>query len=165
MRSRAAHLPPDDEDTAAASALSTRPDTDDTAYVLEEQVGFILRQVTQRHTAIFADRIGADLTPQQWAALAKLYDDGPCSQNRLGRLTAMDAATIKGVVGRLAARGLALTRADPTDNRRRLVALTEVGRRLYRQNAAAALAITEETLAPLDRQERATLVRLLRKLR
>jgi DNA-binding MarR family transcriptional regulator len=77
----------------------------------------------------------------------------------------MDAATIKGVVDRLAARGLAMTTADPADNRRRLVALTEAGRRLYGQNMAAALAITEETLAPLDGQERAMLLRLLRRLR
>jgi DNA-binding MarR family transcriptional regulator len=165
MGTRAAHLPRDDEDTAAESALYARPEVDGPIYILEEQVGFILRQVTQRHTAIFAERIGTDLTPQQWAALAKLYDDGPCSQNRLGRLTAMDAATIKGVVDRLAARGLAMTTADPADNRRRLVALTEAGRRLYGQNMAAALAITEETLAPLDGQERAMLLRLLRRLR
>ena len=60
------------------------------SYVLEEQIGFILRQVWQRHAAIFAREIGINLTPTQWAALAKLTETGPCSQNQLGRLTAMD---------------------------------------------------------------------------
>ena len=34
-------------------------------YVLEEQIGFILRQVWQRHAAIFAREIGINLTPTQ----------------------------------------------------------------------------------------------------
>jgi len=82
------------------------------AYVLEEQIGFILRQVWQRHATIFAREIGINLTPTQWAALAKLTETGPCSQNQLGRLTAMDVATIKGVIDRLTARGLTETSAD-----------------------------------------------------
>ena len=75
-------------------------------YILEEQIGFILRQVWQRHATIFSREIGINLTPTQWAALAKLNETGPCSQNLLGRLTAMDVATIKGVIDRLSARGL-----------------------------------------------------------
>jgi hypothetical protein len=89
------------------------------SYVLEEQIGFILRQVWQRHAAIFAREIGINLTPTQWAALAKLTETGPCSQNQLGRLTAMDVATIKGVIDRLTARGLTETSADQPDPRRR----------------------------------------------
>ncbi|MGN6114632.1 MAG: MarR family transcriptional regulator, partial [Nitrobacter sp.] len=33
------------------------------SYILDEQVGFILRQVSQRHSAIFANAIGNNLTP------------------------------------------------------------------------------------------------------
>ncbi len=71
------------------------------SYILDEQIGFILRQVWQRHATIFARDIGINLTPTQWAAMAKLTETGPCSQNLLGRLTAMDVATIKGVIDRL----------------------------------------------------------------
>jgi len=39
------------------------------SYVLEEQIGFILRQVWQRHATIFAQEIGINLTSPQWAAL------------------------------------------------------------------------------------------------
>ena len=54
------------------------------------------------------------LTQTQFAALAKLHEVGPCSQNQLGRLIYLDAATIKGVVDRLSARGFvtALGRSD-----------------------------------------------------
>jgi DNA-binding MarR family transcriptional regulator len=119
-------------------------------YVLEEQIGFILRQVWQRHATIFAKEIGINLTPTQWAALAKLTETGPCSQNQLGRLTAMDVATIKGVIDRLTARGLTETSA---------------GQQLAEKTAPTARAITKETLAPLDAKERETLVTLLSKLR
>ena len=120
------------------SAKPQRP-----AYVLEEQIGFILRQVWQRHATIFAREIGINLTPTQWAALAKLTETGPCSQNQLGRLTAMDVATIKGVIDRLTARGLTETSADPEDGRRLLVSLTRAGQQLAEKAAPNALAITQ----------------------
>jgi len=134
-------------------------------YVLDEQIGFILRQVWQRHATIFAAEIGANLTPTQWAALAKLAETGPCSQNQLGRLTAMDVATIKGVIDRLSARGLTETCADPEDGRRLRVSLTRAGQQLAEKMAPNALAISRETLAPLDSRERETLMALLSKLR
>ena len=135
------------------------------SYVLDEQIGFILRQVWQRHATIFAREIGINLTPTQWAALAKLTETGPCSQNLLGRLTAMDVATIKGVIDRLTARGLTETSPDPEDGRRLLVSLTRAGQQLAEKAAPNALAITKETLAPLDAKEREMLLELLNKLR
>jgi DNA-binding MarR family transcriptional regulator len=134
-------------------------------YILDEQIGFILRQVWQRHAAIFARDIGINLTPTQWAALAKLAETGPCSQNQLGRFTAMDVATIKGVIDRLSARGLTETSPDPEDGRRLLVSLTRAGQQLVEKAAPNALAISKETLAPLDARERETFVGLLNKLR
>jgi DNA-binding MarR family transcriptional regulator len=133
-------------------------------YVLDEQVGFALRQAQQRHTTIFAAKMVEDLTPTQWAALAKLREVGDCSQNHLGRLTAMDAATIKGVIDRLTARGFTAIRPDPRDGRRILVALTPTGLDLYDRAAPIAARITDETLGPLDVEERSTLVALLRRL-
>jgi DNA-binding MarR family transcriptional regulator len=135
------------------------------SYVLDEQIGFILRQVSQRHAMIFARDIGAELTSTQWAALSKLAETGPCSQNQLGRLTAMDVATIKGVIDRLTARGLTETSADPEDGRRLRVSLTRAGQQLTEKVAANALAISKETLAPLDPRERELFVTLLEKLR
>jgi len=135
------------------------------SYILDEQIGFILRQVWQRHAAIFGREIGINLTPTQWAALSKLVETGPCSQNQLGRLTAMDVATIKGVIDRLTARGLTETSSDPEDGRRLLVSLTRAGQQLAEKVAPNALVITRETLAPLDAREREVLMELLSRLR
>ena len=152
-------------DGKSAPAEKERQTRRDPADVLDEQIGFILRQVWQRHAAIFAREIGINLTPTQWAALAKLTETGPCSQNELGRLTAMDVATIKGVIDRLTARGLTETSSDPEDGRRLLVSLTRAGREMAEKAAPNALAITRETLAPLDAKERETLMELLGRLR
>lgn len=118
----------------------------------------------QRHTTIFATRLGVDLTSTQWAALSKLYEKGACSQNLLGRRTAMDAATIKGVVDRLVKRGLVETRPDPEDGRRLVVALTVEGVGLTERLLPVAQTITEETLAPLGAEEREQFVALLERL-
>jgi MarR family transcriptional regulator, lower aerobic nicotinate degradation pathway regulator len=136
----------------------------DARYSLDAQAGFIMRQAQQRHTTIFASLMIKDLTPTQWAALAKLKEIGPSSQNLLGRLTAMDAATIKGVIDRLTKRGLTTTKPDPADGRRLLVALTMEGAALYDKAAPIAAEITEETLKPLGPDERSAFLKLLARL-
>jgi DNA-binding MarR family transcriptional regulator len=132
-----------------------------TDYDLDEQIGFLLRKAHQRHTAIFHDRMLEGLTTTQFAALAKLFTGGPLSQNHLGRETAMDAATIKGVVSRLTARGLVEVTRDATDQRRLVVTLTPTGRRLAARCIRVAERISEETLEPLSRKDRKLLVELL----
>ena len=146
-----------------AKATKTRPVAK--VYILDEQVGFILRQVSQRHATLFTARMGSDITPTQWAVLAKLHEIGPTSQNLLGRMTAMDVATIKGVVDRLMKRGLIGTSVDEGDARRRLVALTVAGADLVEACLPVAMAITDDTLAPLGPGEQAELLRLLEKMK
>jgi DNA-binding MarR family transcriptional regulator len=145
------------------SGNARKPESD--GYVLDGQVGYILRQVSQRHAVIFDELIGESITPTQWAALAKLQEIGPTSQNLLGRLTSMDAATIKGVVLRLGKRQLVETMPDPDDARRLTVRLTEQGRRLARKLTPRATAISQVTMSPLTQDEQARLVALLMKLK
>jgi MarR family transcriptional regulator, lower aerobic nicotinate degradation pathway regulator len=133
-------------------------------YRLDDQVGFLLRVATQRHTAIFMSKIVKGLTQTQFAALAKLREVGPCSQNQLGRLIFLDAATTKGVVDRLAARGFISARPDLHDRRRRAITLTDAGRKLADAAVKVAHRITRDTLTPLSAAEQRTVVRLLRKL-
>jgi len=133
-------------------------------YVLDEQIGFILRQVSQRHTTIFAGEMSDDLTPMQWAALSKLHEKGDCSQNLLGRLTAMDGATIKGVIERLRKQGLVDASADSSDGRRLVVRLTDGGVKAVQRALPHAARITEQTLAPLSPRQRDDLLGLLKAL-
>jgi DNA-binding MarR family transcriptional regulator len=132
-------------------------------YRLDDQIGYILRRVTQRHLAIFAAAI-PEVTTTQFAVLARLAEIGPVSQNHLGRATAMDAATIKGVVDRLTKLGLVATTADPADRRRLTVTLTEAGTALFSARVATALQISQDTVAPLSVEEARVLKALLARL-
>ena len=131
---------------------------------LEQHVGFLLRVAQQRNTAIFSARMVEGLTRTQFAALATLDKAGPCSQNQLGRLIYLDAATIKGVVDRLEARGFLTALADPKDRRCRALALTGRGRAVTEAAMKVAVEISAETLAPLSAEERRLAMRLLKKL-
>ena len=135
------------------------------SYILEENVGFILRQVTQRHLALFSATMCHELTPTQFSALLKLHEHGSCSQNQLGRLTAMDNPTVKGVVDRLTRRGLVATRPDSHDARLLMLSLTQTGERIVAEAIPCARRVTEATLAPLRPGERKTLLNLLNALR
>jgi MarR family transcriptional regulator, lower aerobic nicotinate degradation pathway regulator len=134
-------------------------------YVVEDQVGFLMRRANQRHTAIFADGMAAvELTPTQFTALVKLVELGRVTQNHLGRLAAMDPATIQGVVRRLMDRDLVNRAADPLDRRTIVLAPTQAGLALAAQAVVAGRKITQATLADLTAEERRQLLSLLRKL-
>ena len=144
---------------------TARADINVSDYILEDQVGHLLRRAHQRHTAIFQAKTGeAQLTPLQFAALMKLSDVGETSQNLLGRLTAMDAATMQGVIKRLSTRGLIERRPDDVDRRRLMLSLSKEGESLVSKFSKIGRQITDQTLEPLTRAERETFLRLLKRL-
>ena len=137
--------------------------THDPTYSLDAQVGFLMRRANQRHLALFSHQV-RDLTPTQFAALAKLCELGQVSQNALGRAIAMDGATIKGVVDRLRNKGFVTSRPDPNDQRRIFLEPTDAGVATFGSMVANAETVTRNTLAPLDAAEQQEFLRLLAKL-
>lgn len=134
-------------------------------YVLDDQVGFVMRKAYQRHLTIFSHHIVGGLTSMQFSTLYRLATEpGPVSQNALGRMVAMDAATTKGVISRLEARGLIRTERDQTDRRRYMLSTTEAGRVLLSEALPRMGRITNETLAPLSKAERIQFLALLQRL-
>lgn len=134
-------------------------------YMLEEQIGHLMRKANQRHTVIFAAAMkDEDLTPMQFAVLVKIRDEIEVSQNLLGRLAAMDPATVQGVVKRLAERHLIAGKPDPNDKRRQLWSLSKTGSKLLKKVLPIAYQITEDTLEPLSESERQSFARVLKKL-
>ncbi len=134
-------------------------------YRLDDQIGHLLRRVSQQASANLATRLADHgLTTAQYVVLARLAETGAASQNQLGRLVAMEPANIHGIVGRLGERGLVTTAPDPTDRRRLLVSLTGLGTRLIHQVRPIAADASAATLAPLAEAERKTLIALLRRL-
>jgi DNA-binding MarR family transcriptional regulator len=152
---RARRKPAGDADPATRAAV----------YMLEDQVGFLLRCAHQRATEIFNGVMARfTVTPTQFAALAKLDDLGSVSQNQLGRLTRMDPATISGVVGRLIARGYVRQSADIKDARLVLLMLTPVGQAAVTAMKGIAAEVSQRTLAPLNAAEATALRKALAKI-
>ena len=133
------------------------------SYILESQVGFVMRRAVQRHIAIFSSLI-PHMTPTQFAALAKLCELGQASQNELGRLTSMDVSTIKGVVDRLRGRGLVSAEPLASDKRRLILTPTPQGKKKYHELLSKAKDVSRQTLSPLSNDERRQLIELLKKL-
>ena len=132
---------------------------------VDNHLGHLLRCVQKRASAAFSKELSDyDLTPAQFFAMARLLETGPISQNHLGRLTAMDPATIQGVTQRLLTRGLIDRAPDQKDRRRmtlRLVPNSESMVRKLRTNMTRA---SNALLEPLSQRERDTLLHLLKRL-
>lgn len=139
--------------------------TGDDVYVVTRQVGHLLRRAYQRHLAIFQDLAeDLNLTSMQFVTLCALSDRGPCSQRDLVEATAIDQATIRGIVDRLQARGLLQVLRDESDGRKVVMSLTSEGKDLLAAMLPRGPAISEQTMAPLNPAERVALLYLLRKL-
>lgn len=132
-------------------------------YVLEDQIGFRLRLANQRHLEVFTAHI-TEVTPTQFATLVKLKEMGVLSQNHLGRLVAMDAATTKGVIDRLRRKGLVETTPSTSDLRRLDVRLTPAGLAFIEGLIPVAHDISARTTKALTPRETVQLLALLQKL-
>lgn len=92
--------------------------------------GHLIRRYHQASVAIFhteVGKLGYDLTPVQYAALAKIEAHPGIDQATLAGLIAYDRTTITGVVDRLVQKELMIRAVSETDRRARVLKLTEKG--------------------------------------
>ena len=134
-----------------------------TECLLENQIGFKLRLANQKHLDVFS-RLMPEVTPTQFAVLAKLSETGTISQNHLGRLVKKDAATTKGVIDRLKKKGFVLSTPSRTDLRRLEISLTKDGRIFTLNAVKTANSISDKTATNLSPRELERLLALLDKL-
>ncbi len=131
-------------------------------YKLEEHNAHIIRLAHQRATAIFQKAFeGYALTPPQSAILATLLRYGPMSQINLGRLTAIDTATLSPMLQRLQDPGLLQRVPSDEDQRVNLVALTEKGIDLALETLPIAKRVSDEVLAPLKPRDQRRFLAML----
>lgn len=134
-------------------------------YDFSEQVGHLLRRAYQRHTALFQQIIpDTQLTAAQFVVLCAIRDCGACSLSQIVKHTAIDQATIRGVIDRLKVRQFVSVRHDEIDRRKVLVSLTDAGAGLVESMVPFAFEITEKTFAGFNPAERMALVYLLNKM-
>ncbi len=128
--------------------------------------GHLVRRFHQIAVAIFHAEVGAaggDLTPVQYAALAKARAHPGVDQATLAGLIAYDRTTIGGVVDRLAQKGLLRRSVSDRDRRARTLSVTKEGAATLDRIAPAVAAAQTAMLGGLSEAEAAELLRLLRK--
>ncbi|MGX6998558.1 MarR family winged helix-turn-helix transcriptional regulator [Caballeronia sp. KNU42] len=136
---------------------------DSEEYHFSAQIGHLLRRAYQRHVAIFQAAIpDSDLTAAQFVTLCAVKEKQSCSLNDIVKATAIDQATIRGVVERLKARSLIVVSPDPLDGRKLLVRTTPEGLALIDQTVPFAKQVSEQTFGGLNPAERVAIVYLLR---
>lgn len=146
-----------DESAAVSAVLGS--------YDFSEQVGHLLRRAYQRHTALFQQIIpDTQLTAAQFVVLCAVQASGACSLSYIVKQTAIDQATVRGIIDRLKTRQLLAVRHDENDRRKVLVSLTPAGTQLVKATVPFAFEITEKTFAGFNPAERTALLYLLNKM-
>lgn len=136
-----------------------------TDYDFTEQVGHLLRRAYQRHVAIFQQTIpDSQLTAAQFVVLCAVNDRQSCSLSEIVRATAIDQATVRGIIERLKTRELIAVSHDPGDRRKVVVTVTPAGLDLIRETVPFAKQISEQTFGGLNPAERVAVTYLLRKM-
>jgi DNA-binding MarR family transcriptional regulator len=127
--------------------------------------GHLVRRLAQLQTAVFAEEVGdSRLTSPQFAVLHVLADQGSIDQITLGRAAGIDRSTTADLVNRLVERGLVERRRSRADARRNLVRLSQAGRELHQRLLPSVVRVGERLLAPLDEDDRRTLIVLMQRL-
>lgn len=89
--------------------------------------GHLIRRAQQRHVALWQERVSADVSSVQYAALAVLERLPGASQSELGAELDLDRSTIADIVSRLERRGAIERTPHESDRRRYSLNLTTAG--------------------------------------
>lgn len=134
-------------------------------YRFSDQIGHLLRRAYQRHVAIFKETVpDTQLTAAQFVVLCAIRDCDNCQVHDVVHATAIDEPSVRGIIERLKWRELLAVAHEPGDARKMKVALTPAGASLVEQTVPIAVQISQLTFGDLDEEERATIIRLLRKI-
>src|SRR5256714_11734228 len=128
---------------------------------------FLVLWKASRAAQAYAEKsiVELEMCASDFAVLEALLHKGPLPVNEIGKKIQLTSGSITVAVDRLEARSLVERRAHGTDRRARVVHLTKEGRNLITRAYADHAADLEHLMsASLTTTERATLIRLLKKI-
>jgi MarR family transcriptional regulator, temperature-dependent positive regulator of motility len=123
--------------------------------------GHLLRRAQQVHLAVWQREVSRELSSVQFAALTVLDRTGGTSQAELGAELFLDRSTVADVIIRMVRRGLLAREQNPDDRRRKIVTLTDEGRRVLDDLRPRVAGIEAILTAGLDARQRADLRHML----
>jgi len=134
---------------------------------IEESIGFLLSKCHRKAFQTLKQRLEPyGITPPQFAVMSFLWQrDGVINQNQLGELLGTDNATLSGIIDRLEKAGYVKRKKNMKDRRSFNLVLTEAGENIYQQLEPIVREHNKTLAKPLEEEEKATLIRLLKKMR
>lgn len=130
---------------------------------VSSSVGFLATQLGARVRMHFEAALRENaLQPRDYMVMMILREEGGMSQQALGARAGMDRTTTMMAAQSLEQAGLLARADDPADRRVYRLSLTPAGRQMVGSLERRVRAAEQEVLAPLDKEDRASLVQLLR---
>ncbi len=134
--------------------------------VLDDQIGFNLHQLSLLFRRELLRCLSQySLTPEQWQALATLWQKDRLSQSEIAAVTQQDAPTVSRMLARMERDGWVQREVDSKDQRVSRVVLTEAGRNLADVLPDQVLSHFAQLLSPFPVEKQQQLLTLLRELR
>lgn len=129
---------------------------------LYQRPGSLLRRMYQIAAAVFENACAdLGLTTAQYGVLIIVHSEPGIDQTRLARALAFDKVTVMRVLRGLEERGVVQRVAS---GRQKTLALTDAGQQLLTQARERAEVASKRLMSPLDSNDQAQLVRLLKTL-
>jgi MarR family transcriptional regulator, lower aerobic nicotinate degradation pathway regulator len=127
--------------------------------------GHLIRRLQQIAVAIFMTETAEfGITPVQYSALLAVRNHRGIDQTSLAEIIAYDRSTIGDVVKRLENKRLIKRAVGDKDRRTKLLYITPAGRRLLSRMKKVVVVAQDKIVTPLDNEDRATFMRIMRKL-
>lgn len=124
----------------------------------------LVRRAAQRSNAFWSTTVTSGLSAVQYAILVVLAEMESCDQQTLGHRAGFDKATGTYLIDRMSKSGLIATETDPANRRRKIVTMTDEGRKVMDGMVAQARETEALMTAHLPAEDIAQLKRLLSKL-
>lgn len=131
---------------------------------IHDMPGHYVRRLHQVAVRLFAEEVGPDLTPVQFAALTAASHQPGIDQARLGELIGCDRATVGGVIDRLEAKGWLERHASEEDRCVKRLRTDSRGRAALARALGAVKRVQLRFVEPLSPVERERFARLMRAL-
>lgn len=109
-------------------------------------------------------KAGFQVTPEQWAILARLFQQDGLSQQTLANLFHRSKVAAFQLISRLESQGLIVRGADPGDGRANLIYLTPAGRSIQAKLVALAQENMGRALAGISEADLETAKMVIRKI-
>lgn len=130
---------------------------------LFDQPGHLLRRAHQIALGVYADQVGHDVSPREYAILKMIHETPGIDQVSLSGLIGVDTSSTALSAAKLADRGWIQRSASTVDKRQLALTLTRKGETWLDKTAQGVKAMKDQLLSSLDPNEQLLFLELLKK--